>query len=156
MQSSERSHWQAKKSAEAQIPYSTESLSWDLQRLRNAWIESQSNRERSAIYGYLQAVYDLVSWWSASGRETDYALQAIRLRRLDPSPRESPFAAVIRCTADPAKVDKRTRSKWSRVMLFAANRRRPGESLAEFVGRNGGINACVARRSSYGLEHKRP
>jgi hypothetical protein len=29
--------------------------------------------------------------------------------------------AVIRCTADPAKVDKRTRSKWSRVLRYASN-----------------------------------
>jgi hypothetical protein len=28
---------------------------------------------------------------------------------------EEPFAAIIRCTADPAKVDKRTRSKWNEM-----------------------------------------
>ena len=34
-----------------------------------------------------------------------------RLQRLEVSDREEPFAAII-CTADPAKADKRTRSKW--------------------------------------------
>jgi hypothetical protein len=36
------------------------------------------------------------------------------------SEREDAFAAIIRRTADPAKADKRTRSKWSRVMRCAA------------------------------------
>jgi hypothetical protein len=35
------------------------------------------------------------------------------LQRLEASDREDPFAAVIRCTADAAKADKRTRDKWS-------------------------------------------
>jgi hypothetical protein len=34
--------------------------------------------------------------------------------------REDAFPALIRGTADPAKADKRTRSKWSRVMRYAA------------------------------------
>jgi hypothetical protein len=42
------------------------------------------------------------------------------LRRSYVSDREDPFAAIIRCTADPAKADKRTRSKWSRVMRYAS------------------------------------
>jgi hypothetical protein len=31
-----------------------------------------------------------------------------------------PFAAIIFATADPAKVDKRTRSKWSRALRYAS------------------------------------
>jgi hypothetical protein len=134
---------QAQKSVEAQIPYSRVALEWDLQRLRNAWTESQSNRERRAIFGYLQAVYDLVSWWSVLGHADEYAGRTLQLRRLEQFAREGPFGAVIRCTADPVKVDKRTRSKWSRVLRLAANRKRPEESLAEFVGRHGGINECA-------------
>jgi hypothetical protein len=61
----------------------------------------------------LNAVYGLVAWWTADGRETDRARRALRLQRLKVSDRVDPFAAVIRCTADPAKADKRTRSKWS-------------------------------------------
>jgi hypothetical protein len=63
------------------------------------------------------------------------------------SDREDPFAAVIRCTADPAKADKRTRSKWSRVMRYAAAYKSASEPLDQFIRRKGGINACVARFS---------
>jgi hypothetical protein len=56
-----------------------------------------------------------------------------------------PFAAVVRCTADPAKADKRTRSKWSRVMRYAAVYKPVSEPLDHFIRRRGGINACAAR-----------
>jgi hypothetical protein len=59
--------------------------------------------------------------------------------------KEDPFAAIIRCTADPAKVDKRTRSKWSRMMRYAAERKLNSEALDRFVKRKGGVNKCVAR-----------
>jgi hypothetical protein len=48
------------------------------------------------------------------------SLSGLLMCRLEVFDREDPFAAVIRCTADPAKADKRTRSKWSRVMRYAA------------------------------------
>ena len=56
-----------------------------------------------------------------------------------------PFAAAIRCTADTAKADKRTRSKWSRVLRYAAAYKPDSEPLDQFVKRKGGINACAAR-----------
>jgi hypothetical protein len=55
------------------------------------------------------------------------------------------FAAIIRCTADPAKADKRTRSKWSRAMRYATVYKPGSEPLAQFIRRKGGINACAAR-----------
>jgi hypothetical protein len=39
---------------------------------------------------------------------------------LEVSDREDAFAAVIRCTAAPEKTDERNRSKWSRLMRYAA------------------------------------
>jgi hypothetical protein len=101
-----------------------------------AWEDAQSSRDRNAIYAYLTAVYCLVAWWAAEGREADRARRALRLQRLAVSEREDPFAAVIRCTADPAKADKRTRSKWSRALDL-------------FIRRKGGINACAARFSRW-------
>jgi hypothetical protein len=41
------------------------------------------------------------------------------VQNISPSDYDEPFAAIIRCTADPEKVDKRTRSKWSRVLRYA-------------------------------------
>jgi hypothetical protein len=111
------------------------------------WYDCQANRDRDAIYRYLTAVYDLVAWWSAEGREVQRARRALRLGRLEVSGREDPFAAIIRCTADPAKADKRTRSKWSRLMRYAAAYKPKAEPLDRFIKRRGGINACAARFS---------
>jgi hypothetical protein len=102
-----------KMSARDDIPYTDEALKQDLLRVRNAWEESQVRRERDAIYIYLTAVFELVARWTAENRALERAHKALRLRHLTPFDQEEPFAAIIRCTADPAKVDKRTRSKWS-------------------------------------------
>jgi hypothetical protein len=90
-------------------------------------------------------VYALVAWWTAEGQEIDRARLALRLQRLEVSEREDPFAAVIRCTSDPAKADNRTRSKWSRLMRYAVAYKPDSEPLEQFVRRKGGINACAAR-----------
>jgi hypothetical protein len=129
------------------IPYSAAALRQDMQRVGNAWEDAQSSRGRNAIYGYLSAVYGLMAWWTAEGQEVERARRALRLQRLEVTDREDPFAAIIRCTADPAKVDKRTRSKWSRVMRYAAAYKRDSEPLDRFIQRKGGINECAARFS---------
>jgi hypothetical protein len=127
------------------VPYTTEALKQDLLRLRNAWEECQANRARNAIYGYLTAVFNLVAWWTAEGRALERAYKALRLQRMCPFDDEEPFAAVIRCTADPAKVDKRTRSKWSRALRYALAYKYHSEPLDQFIKRKGGINQCAAR-----------
>jgi hypothetical protein len=48
-----------------EVPYSDAALRQDLQRVRNLWDHSQTNRQRDAIYAYLGAVYALVRWWAA-------------------------------------------------------------------------------------------
>src|SRR4249920_2342671 len=101
------------------VPYTTKASRQDMLRVRNAWEECQASRDRDAIYYYLSAVFDLVAWWAAENHALDRAQWALRLRRICPFQREEPFAAIIRCTADSTKVDKRTRSKWSRVLRYA-------------------------------------
>jgi hypothetical protein len=108
-------------------------------------VECQATRDRNAIYGYLIAVFGLVAVWTAENREVDRARRALRLSRLKVSDREDAFASIIRCTADPAKADKRTRSKWSRLMRYAAAYKLDSEPLDQFVRRKGGINECAAR-----------
>jgi hypothetical protein len=129
------------------IPYSSAALRQDLERLRSIWQDVQASRDRNAIYGYLTAVYDLLVWWTAEEQVVIRARLAARLSRVDLIAREETFAAVIRCTADAAKADKRTRSKWSRLMRYAVLRKPDAEPLDRFVKRKGGINACVARFS---------
>jgi len=113
--------------------------------VRNAWEECQASRDRDAIYIYLTAVFDLVAWWAAENRAVERAHKALRLRHLDPFDHDQPFAAIIRCTADPAKVDKRTRSKWSRALRYAWAYKSPPEPLDAFIKRKGGINCCASR-----------
>jgi hypothetical protein len=129
------------------VPYTTQALRQDLARLRNAWDECQANRDRNAIYGYLTAVFDLVMWWAASDRAVSRARWALQLQRLESPTSDEPFAAIVSCTADRQKVDKRTRSKWSRVLRYAAEYKTNSEPLAAFVQRKGGINKCAARFS---------
>jgi hypothetical protein len=127
------------------IPYSREALRQDLTRVRNAWDDCQASRDRNAIYGYLTAVFDLVMWWAAENCALARARKALRLQNIWPSDHDEPFAAIILCTADPAKVDKRTRSKWSRVLRYAAQYKTNAEPFAGFVRRKGGINKCASR-----------
>jgi hypothetical protein len=141
------SRFQPAPSPKDAVPYSSAALRQDLERVRGIWENCQANRDRKAIYGYLTAVYGLVAWWSAEGREADRARRALRLKGLEVSDREDPFAAVIRCATDPAKADKRTRSKWSRALRYAAVHKPDSEALDNFIMRKGRINACAARFS---------
>jgi hypothetical protein len=140
---------QASNSRKESIPYSSAALRQDLERLRGIWEDCQANRDRDAIYTYLTAVYGLVAWWTAEGRDLERARRALSSQRLKVSDREDPFAAIIRCTADTAKADKRTRSKWSRLMRCAAAHKPVSEQLDQFIKREGGINACAARYSRW-------
>jgi hypothetical protein len=127
------------------VEYTTAALKRDLERVRNAWHDCQANRDRDAIYSYLTAVFNLVAWWAAEDRAGERARKALRLHHVGIPPHDEPFAAIIRCTADPAKVDKRTRSKWSRVMRYALRYKPDDESLDQFIKRKGGINKCADR-----------
>ena len=139
-----------KKPIRDEVPYTTQALRQDLLRVRNAWEECQASRDRNAIYGYLTAVFDLVIWWTAEDRAIDRARWALQLQRLDLPTTDEPFAALILCTADRKKVDKRTRSKWSRVLRYSAEYKSHSEPLAAFVRRKGSINKCAARFASLG------
>ena len=134
-----------KRSAKEPVPYCKEALRQDLTRVRIAWEDCQASRDRNAIYGYLSAVFDLVVWWAAEDRAISRARWALQLQRLDLPTTDEPFAAIILCTADRQKVDKRTRSEWSRVLRYSAGYKSHDESLAAFIRRKGGINKCAAR-----------
>ena len=113
--------------------------------MRIAWEQCLASRDRNAIYGYLSSVFDLVIWWAAENRAVGRARWALELLRLDLPTTDEPFAAIILATANREKVDKRTRSKWSRVLRYSAEYKSHSEPLAAFVRRKGGINECAAR-----------
>jgi hypothetical protein len=134
-----------KKPIQDDVPYTNQALRQDLLRVRTAWEDCQASRKRDAIYRYLTAVFNLVAWWAAEHRALERAHKALRLQRMCPFDSEEPFAAIIRCTADPAKVDKRTRSKWSRALRYALRYKSHSEPLDQFIKRKGGINSCASR-----------
>jgi hypothetical protein len=137
------------------VPYTSQALQQDLTRVRHAWDECQASRDRNAIYGYLSAVFELVMWWAAEDRAVSRARWALQLQCLDLPTTDEPSAAIILCTADRQKVDKRTRSKWSRVMRYAEEYKPSSEPLAAFVRRKGGINKCASRFARYLGRHGR-
>jgi hypothetical protein len=134
-----------KTSARNNIPYTDQALRQDLMRVRNAWDESQARRERDAIYTYLTAVFELVAWWMAENRALERARKALRLQNIWASDNVEPFAAIIQCTADPLKVDRRTRSKWSRALRYALAYKVASEPLDKFIKSKGGINECASQ-----------
>ena len=138
-----------KESAQDDVAYTTAALRQDLFRVESAWEDCQSSRNRDAIYSYLNAVFSLVAWWKADKRSHERARKALRLQHLGSFDHEDPFAAIIRCTSDAGKVDKRTRSKWSRVLRYALAYKSDSEPLEQFVKRKGGINKCAARFAHY-------
>ena len=116
-----------------------------LLRLQNEWETYQTTRDRDGVYGYLSVVFETVMAWTLEGKAVNRAHRALHLRGHH-SPREpEPFAALILCTADRGKVDDRTRSKWSRVLRYAAEFKDLAEPLRDFIKRKGGINKCVVR-----------
>jgi hypothetical protein len=127
------------------IPFSTEALKANLLRLEVEWEAVQANHSRNAIYRYLSAVFELVEWWAKEGKAVKRARGALHLRGYSSVREPEPFAAVILCTADRDRVDERTRSKWSRVLRYAAKFKDLDESLRVFIKRKGGINECAAR-----------
>ena len=127
------------------IAFSTEALLSNLLRLQNEWETVQASRDRDAIYGYLAAVFELVEWWDQEGKAGNRAHRALHLRGRKSFREVEPFATIIYCTSDPDKVDERTRSKWSRVLRYAAEYKDLDEPLADFIKRKGGLNECAAR-----------
>ena len=139
------------------VPFSTAAMRANLLRLQNEWQTVQADRDRGAIYGYLNAVFELVTWWEQEGRAVKRGGRALHLRGRQSTRTPEPFAAVILCTADRDKVDDRMRSKWSRVLRYAAEYKDLDEPLADFIKRKGGINACAsrfARRLGRGRPHQ--
>lgn len=75
---------------------------------------------RDAVYQYLTAVFELVSWWAQEGRAVNRANRALHQRGYSSVRQPEPFAAIILCTADRDKFDDRTKRKWWRVLRYAA------------------------------------
>jgi hypothetical protein len=90
-------------------------------------------------------VFMQVDWWHRKPDEMHQALQTIKKEISNIKLPDDMYAAVIMLTADPKKVDDKMRSKWSRVLQYAAEYKPEKELLRDFLQRKGGINKCAAR-----------
>ena len=125
------------------INVSGKTLRQRLSEVSEAWDEFQETRDRDAVYGYLSAVFDLVARYKSGDRAVRLVRRAQKFAGLPRDGNADPFTTVIRCTTSD-EVDAKTRSKWSRALRYAAQRKKRG-SLKSFIKRKGGINACASR-----------
>jgi hypothetical protein len=130
-----------------QVAYSTAALAADLARLSDAWRHVQGSRERDAIFLFLTNVFELVAWWAFENKANERAARALVLKGVTLRRRIEPYAAVMIASVAPKNIDKKTISKWSRALRFAAACKPRKKRLRQFIKAQGGINACAAASS---------
>jgi hypothetical protein len=113
-----------------------------LEKIRDAWDEFQANRARDAVYGYLEAVFAIVSHYKTRRKTNKLVRHAFKFANLPFDRAADPFTAVIRCTYDNT-VDSKTISKWARALRYVARSKAPGTRLKTFMKEAGGVNACA-------------
>jgi hypothetical protein len=121
------------------------SIEGELAEMDKAWRKYQSINDRDAVYIYLASVFGVVMRWRRLNCALKNSRMALRLKLDPPHMKPEPFGIVIFCTADPEIVDAKTRSKWSRVLRYAAQEKPAGQRLTDFVKSNGGINECARK-----------
>jgi hypothetical protein len=106
------------------------------------------------VYIYLSSVFAVIMRWRRLNCVVKNSKAVLRLS-LNPSQmKPEPFGIVIFCTSDPEIVDAKTRSKWSRVLRYAARTKPADQRLVDFIKSNGGLNDCArkfARNTEIGL-----
>jgi hypothetical protein len=133
-----RPHPQAKsKTSKARL------MRW-LERISSAWDDFQASRMRDAVYGYLEAVFAIVTHYKVRRKTKKLLRHAFKFAELPFAfdRNTDPFTAVIRCTcADLA--DNKAISKWARALRYVAHCNVPRTRLKMFMKKAGGVNACA-------------
>ncbi|MGH6671794.1 MAG: hypothetical protein ACRECV_07445 [Xanthobacteraceae bacterium] len=120
-----------------------QSLQQRIFSVQAAWRAMTEKRQRSAIYGYFSPLFDLVMLYKAKQKREKLVRCALEKADLPwREKRVDPFAAVIRCTSNNS-IDRKTISRWSRALRYAAKRKPPETSLKGFMRGEGGVNACA-------------
>jgi hypothetical protein len=121
------------------------SVESDLKEIRKAFRAYQSINRRDAVYLYLSKVFAVVTKWQRLKCPLKNARAALRRQANPPQMKADPFAIMIFCTSDPEIVDAKARSKWSRILRYAARTKPAGQRLSDFIKSDGGINECVRK-----------
>ena len=114
-----------------------------LEAICGAWDDFQANRARDAVYGYLEAVFAIVSHYKTRRKTNKPLRHAFKFANLPFDKAADPFTAVIRCMYDNT-VDSKTISKWARALRYVARSKEPWMSLKKFMKEAGGVNACAS------------
>ena len=125
-------------------PLKKSRLSSELETLRAVSKRTFSSGNRMAVHRFLGAIFNQVSVWEAEDRLEEGLYRLLdSLKAPVPLRIGEAFAVAIYCIAP--HVEKKSRSKWARVLRFAALTKPSNEPLRVFIKRKGGINACASR-----------
>jgi hypothetical protein len=114
-----------------------------LEMIRCAWDDFQANRARDAVYGYLEAVFAIVTHYKVRRKTKKLLRHAFKFAELPFDRNADPFTAVIRCTcADLA--ENKAISKWARALRYVARCKERKTPLKMFMKEAGGVNACAS------------
>ena len=127
------------------------SIETELARVRSAWARYRATNSRVAVYIYLSSVFAVIMRWRRLNCVVRNSKAVLRLSPNPPQMKPEPFGIVIFCTSDPKIVDAKTRSKWSRVLRYAARAKPEGQHLIDFIKSHGGINECARKFTEIGL-----
>jgi hypothetical protein len=115
----------------------------DLDQLRSIAENCLESGQRDAIYLYFNALHNTVSKWEQAGTVEASLHECLGgLKRPVRLNYGEAYAILIYCSCP--GVDDKTRSKWARALRYADEHKRNEETIASFITRKGGINACTA------------
>jgi hypothetical protein len=101
-----------------------------------------------AVQPFLGAIFNQVSRWESEDRLEEGLYRLLdSLKAPVPLRIGEAFAVVIYCILP--HVGQKSRSKWSRVLRYAAANKPDDESIKSFFKRKGGINACASRYAQH-------
>ena len=124
------------------LPLIKSGISSELEALRAVSKRTFSSGNRMAVHKFLGAIFNQVSVWEAEDRLEEGLYRLLdSLKAPVPLRIGEAFAVVIYCTEP--RVDQKSRSKWARVLRFAALTKPSNEPFRAFIKRKGGINACA-------------
>ena len=118
------------------------------EEILDVWNQFQTSRSRDAVYGYLEAVFAIVTHYKVRRKAKKLLRHAFKFAELPFDRNADPFTAVIRCTSDD-NADSKTISKWARALRYVARCKEPGTRVRAFMKEVGGVNACADRYAKY-------
>jgi hypothetical protein len=118
------------------------------EKIRDVWNQFQASRARDAVYGYLEAVFAIVTHYKVRRRTKKLLRHAFEFANLPLNNSPDLFTAVIHCTSGDA-VDKKVTSKWARALRYVAHCNVPRTRLKMFMKNVGGVNTCADLYAKY-------